>query len=156
MVSGEVVDASPVEGYLIYDSNPKSHNKISETKKIDLDIDKYNLSYKNPTINEMKEVLKKFSYNLLETKIVRISQITFNLCAPGSSHPMTTRRMGKEAHSILDGNPEFSGFDNIFVSGTSVVSTPGVANPTLTALALRVVDFFTLVKESKLKYDNSN
>ena len=60
-----------------------------------------------------------------------------------ASHHMGTTRMGNDpASSVVDRNCQVHGIDNLYVAGSSVFSTSGSANPTLTivALALRLAD----------------
>ena len=58
-------------------------------------------------------------------------------------HHMGTTRMSAEAtHGVVTANCQVHGYENLFVAGSSVFSTSGWANPTLTivALALRLAD----------------
>ena len=60
-----------------------------------------------------------------------------------ASHHMGTTRMGNDlASSVVDRNCQVHGIDNLYVAGSSVFSTGGSANPTLSivALALRLAD----------------
>lgn len=53
------------------------------------------------------------------------------------AHHMGTTRMGDDpAHAVLDRNARVHGLHNLFVAGSSVFPTAGMANPMLTALAL--------------------
>lgn len=59
------------------------------------------------------------------------------------NHHMGTTRMGENPRlSVVDGNCQIHGINNLSVAGSSVFVTSGVANPTLTivALALRLAD----------------
>ena len=61
----------------------------------------------------------------------------------GGHHHMGTTRMGKDPEvSVVDGNCRVHGVDNLYVAGSSVFTTGGFGNPTLTivALALRLGD----------------
>jgi choline dehydrogenase-like flavoprotein len=58
-------------------------------------------------------------------------------------HTMGTTRMGNDpASSVVDENCRVHGFGNLFLAGSSVFTTGGYANPTLTivALAMRLGD----------------
>lgn len=58
-------------------------------------------------------------------------------------HHMGTTRMGADpATSVCDGDGRVHGLANLWVAGSSLFTTPGAANPTLTivALALRLAD----------------
>lgn len=55
----------------------------------------------------------------------------------GGGHLMGTTRMGdKPENSVVDTNCRLHDLDNLFVAGSSVFPTSGVANPTLTVMAL--------------------
>jgi hypothetical protein len=61
----------------------------------------------------------------------------------GGGHTMGTTRMGDDpATSVCDAHQRVHGYDNLYLSGSSVFPTGGAANPTLTivALALRLAD----------------
>ncbi len=54
----------------------------------------------------------------------------------GYHHMGTTRMAGDPANGVVDQNCQVFGYSNLFVSGSSVFSTSGWANPTLTIVAL--------------------
>jgi choline dehydrogenase-like flavoprotein len=59
----------------------------------------------------------------------------------GGGHTMGTTRMGHDPRtSVCDGRQRVHGYDNLYLSGSSVFPAGGAANPTLTivALALRL------------------
>lgn len=60
----------------------------------------------------------------------------------GSHHLGTTRMHDDPRHGVVDRNGKVHGIDNLYVTGSSVFTTGGAANPTLTivALALRLAD----------------
>jgi choline dehydrogenase-like flavoprotein len=60
----------------------------------------------------------------------------------GYHHMGTTRMSADPATGVVDGDCRVHGYANLFVAGSSVFSTSGWANPTLTlvALALRLAD----------------
>ena len=49
---------------------------------------------------------------------------------------------GDARHGVVDAHCRVHGYDNLFIAGSSVFTTSGWANPTLTimALALRLAD----------------
>jgi len=58
-------------------------------------------------------------------------------------HHMGTTRMGDDPRvSVCDGDGRVHGMANLWIAGSSLFTTPGAANPTLTivALALRLAD----------------
>ena len=55
----------------------------------------------------------------------------------GGYHHMGTTRMSLDpAHGVVDADCRVHGYENLFVAGSSVFTTGGWANPTLTILAL--------------------
>jgi len=54
----------------------------------------------------------------------------------------TTRMADAPEHGVVDANCRVHGVDNLFIAGSSVFTTGGASNPTLTivALALRLAD----------------
>ncbi len=55
----------------------------------------------------------------------------------GSKHHLGTTRMSSDPrHGVVDGQCRVHGIENLFVAGGSVFATSGMANPTLTILAL--------------------
>jgi len=63
--------------------------------------------------------------------------------AGGGGHDMGTTRMADDPrHGVTDRHGKVHGVDNLFLAGSSLFSTSGFANPTLTlvALTLRVAD----------------
>jgi choline dehydrogenase-like flavoprotein len=61
----------------------------------------------------------------------------------GSWHHMGTTRMHAEpSQGVVDADCRVHGIDNLYIAGSSVFTTSGFANPTLTivALAIRLAD----------------
>ncbi|MFC1642340.1 GMC family oxidoreductase [Myxococcota bacterium] len=55
----------------------------------------------------------------------------------GGYHHMGTTRMGSDpAHSVVDRDCRVHGMENLYIAGSSVFTTAGFSNPTLTLLAL--------------------
>jgi choline dehydrogenase-like flavoprotein len=60
----------------------------------------------------------------------------------GFHHMGTTRMADSPEHGVVDANCRVHGVDNLYIAGSSVFTTSGASNPTLTivALALRLAD----------------
>ena len=60
----------------------------------------------------------------------------------GLHHMGTTRMSDDPKRGVVDRDSRVHGIENLFIAGSSVFPTYGVANPTLTivALALRIAD----------------
>ena len=80
-------------------------------------------------------------------------QVSGNLDSPdlqglsGGHHHMGTTRMSDDPRTgVVDGNCRVHNIDNLYIAGSSVFSTSGFANPTLTivALALRLADHLNM------------
>ena len=55
----------------------------------------------------------------------------------GSHHHMGGTRMGVDPRvSVVDSNLKVHGVDNLYVTGSSVFTTSGISNPTLTIIQL--------------------
>ncbi|WP_298922010.1 GMC family oxidoreductase [uncultured Roseobacter sp.] len=74
---------------------------------------------------------------------MRIDNEVIYRAVEGGGHIMGTTRMGDDpGSSVVDGNCRVHGYSNLSIAGSSVFTTGGYANPTLTlvALALRLGD----------------
>jgi choline dehydrogenase-like flavoprotein len=71
-------------------------------------------------------------------------------CTVGSHHIGTTRMASYPSGGVVDENCRIHGVDNLYVASSSVFPTSGVANPTLTivALAIRLADHLRLAGRS--------
>lgn len=68
---------------------------------------------------------------------VRLDNQTIFHEATGGGHIMGTTRMGDDPRrSVVDAECRVHGYSNLYVAGSSVFSTGGYANPTLTIVAL--------------------
>ncbi|WKZ57454.1 MAG: GMC family oxidoreductase [Bdellovibrionota bacterium] len=56
----------------------------------------------------------------------------------GCHHMGTTRMSSSAATGVVDRNCRVHGMENLFIAGSSVFSTSGAANPTLTIVALSI------------------
>lgn len=72
------------------------------------------------------------------------------MCAAGSHQIGTTRMADAPSQGVVDENCRVHGIENLYVASSSVFSTSGVANPTLTivALAIRLADYLRKIKPS--------
>jgi len=63
-------------------------------------------------------------------------------CSVGSHHIGTTRMASSPSRGVVDENCRVHGINNLYIASSSVFPTSGVANPTLTivALAIRLAD----------------
>ena len=70
---------------------------------------------------------------------------------PSRHHIGTTRMAARPENGVVDGNARMHGIRNLYVAGSSVFPTSGIANPTLTivALAMRLAD--ELKREWRMK-----
>jgi choline dehydrogenase-like flavoprotein len=76
----------------------------------------------------------------LDTAPSELSGVTFT---DASHHIGTTRMSSSERNGVVDSNCRVHGTRNLYAAGSSVFSTSGSANPTLTivALAVRLADY---------------
>jgi choline dehydrogenase-like flavoprotein len=70
---------------------------------------------------------------------------------PSRHHMGATRMAGSPRDGVVDEQCRVHGVDNLFVAGSSVFPTSGIANPTLTLLALtfRLGDHLTAVGKAQ-------
>ncbi|MDX1742039.1 MAG: GMC oxidoreductase [Ruegeria sp.] len=81
---------------------------------------------------------------------LRISNEKIVLGVSGGGHTMGTTRMGASPRtSVVDADCRVHGYENLFVAGSSVFTSSGHANPTLTlmALAARLGDKLGVINE---------
>ena len=90
------------------------------------------LNYQMPIdkrLNDSKKLTPKIRKEILEN-------LTENNIF-GIGHHMGTTRMGfSKEDSVCDLNLKYHGINNLYINSTSVFPTGGIANPTLTLLAL--------------------
>jgi choline dehydrogenase-like flavoprotein len=94
-------------------------------------------------LENVEESLRLLGETLIGSGLgrVRIVNDEIYLRCTGGGHIMGTTRMGDDPKtSVVDLNCRVHGYANFFVAGSSVFTTSGAANPTLTivALALRL------------------
>jgi len=70
-----------------------------------------------------------------------------SMCTVGSHQNGTTRMASTPSQGVVDENCRVHGIENLYVASSSVFATSGVANPTLTivALAIRLADYLRTV-----------
>ncbi len=76
----------------------------------------------------------------------------------GGYHHMGTTRMGSDAsNGVVDADCRVFSTNNLFIAGSSVFTTGGAANPTLTivALALRLADHLSRLSDKRLEKTTS-
>jgi hypothetical protein len=87
----------------------------------------------------IEEHIKLFGEQILKKNIgfVKIVNDEIYKNAQGGGHTMGTTRMGKSAiDSVCDLNNKIHGYENVFLSGSSIFTTGGASNPTISIIAL--------------------
>ena len=87
----------------------------------------------------IEEHLKLFGEYLVSKNLgfVKIINDEIYKNAQGGGHTMGTTRMGKSINdSVCDKNNRVHGYQNLFLSGSSVFTTGGASNPTISIIAL--------------------
>ena len=87
----------------------------------------------------IEEHIKVFGEYVLKNDIgfVKIINDEIYKNAQGGGHTMGTTRMGHNIKtSVCDKNNKIHGYENIFLSGSSVFTTGGASNPTISIIAL--------------------
>ncbi|MEL6324829.1 MAG: GMC oxidoreductase, partial [Pseudomonadota bacterium] len=102
-------------------------------------------SFGGDDLRAVNEALLALGHRLAEQDLGRLridNDILFRQ-ATGGGHTMGTTRMGADpATSVVDADCRVHRYDNVYVAGSSVFTTGGASNPTLTiaALAARLAD----------------
>ncbi len=87
----------------------------------------------------IEEHIKLFGEHVLKNNIgfVKIVNNEIYKNAQGGGHTMGTTRMGYDIKTgVCDKNNKIFGYENIFLSGSSVFTTGGASNPTISIIAL--------------------
>lgn len=87
----------------------------------------------------VERVITALGASLIESNRgrARIHNDAIYKAATGGGHIMGTTKMGNtETDSVVDKDCKVHGYSNLFVSGSSVFTTAGGANPTMTIVAL--------------------
>ena len=98
-----------------------------------------------------RETMKELGRQLLAARIgmIRLNQEThadwMHVMDWGNHHMGTTRMHTDRSKGVVDTDSRVWGVGNLYVAGSSVFPTSGLANPTLTllALAMRMSDHLT-------------
>lgn len=95
------------------------------------------------SFNLLKSLFEKTQACRLEFDQKELEQSMANALPVGGHHIGTTRMGYTAKDSVVDTNCKVHGVDNLFIASSSVFTTNGHANPTLTivALALRLADY---------------
>lgn len=83
--------------------------------------------------------LRQLGETLVKTKKgrIQINNDTIFSQIKGGGHTMGTTRMGQDQKtSVVDRNCRVHRYENLFVAGSSIFTTGGYANPTITIIAL--------------------
>ncbi|MEM9937578.1 MAG: GMC family oxidoreductase [Pseudomonadota bacterium] len=144
-------DAELYSIYLRAEMSPETHNRVELTYGEDPSgLPRLKAMCAVSTTNHIvyRNVLERLGEQLIETGIGRlaINNETLFRTVHGGGHTMGTTRMGNDPKSsVVDANCRVHGYGNLFVAGSSVFTTGGASNPTMTivALASRLADFLT-------------
>lgn len=94
------------------------------------------------SIDKTTRLFAEYLYNN-NLGILRIDNNSIYRLADGGGHIMGTTRMGANIQdSVCDGNCKVHSYSNLYLAGSSVFTTSGASNPTLTitALSIRLAD----------------
>ncbi len=130
---------------------PEHHNRVERTYGEDpagLPRVKTMCAVSSEDLIIYRDILETLGRTLAETDQGRllISNETLFKDITGGGHIMGTTRMGEDpASSVVDANCKVHNYANLYVAGSSVFSSGGASNPTLTlvALASRLTDHLT-------------
>jgi len=121
----------------LIEQEPRSFNRIS--------LDSGNLDVFGDPLAHLRFRQTEKDHDTINYSINQLSKLTENLglnhskrpLVLGSHHLMGTTRMSKiEQDGVVDKNLKVFGTSNLYITGGSVFSTGGAANPTLTLTAL--------------------
>ena len=130
--------------------NPESRVMLSE-KKDALGIPQIALTWKTSQVDtDSYRRFVKILHSSLHTVGMKTTSFRHDLSPDGwpvsmrpAKHHMGTTRMHKdEKHGVVNEHGQVHGIHNLYIAGASVFPTSGMANPTLTivALAIRIAD----------------
>jgi choline dehydrogenase-like flavoprotein len=84
---------------------------------------------------KLGERLREAGLGTLDSSPAKLAELKYT---DASHHIGTTRMSGSERTGVVDGNSRVFGTSNLFAAGSSVFTTSGSANPTLTIVALSI------------------
>jgi len=119
------------------DLNPSS--KFSVDKKdfyATWELNQVDLENYHGIISATSILLKKWGFILKEIKRVENLKELKESAIPAYHPSGTTRAHQSKEFGVVDSVGKFHGCDNLFLCGSSIFTTPGWANPTLTIMAL--------------------
>lgn len=127
---------------------PERHNRVTLTDQLDpagLPLLRTMCAVNSEDLMKVLSALETFGTNLQINNVGRLLILNQNLFGDigGGGHTMGTTRMGTApGDSVVDKNCKVHGYNNLYVAGSSVFTTGGASNPTLTivALAARLAD----------------
>jgi choline dehydrogenase-like flavoprotein len=129
--------------------NPASRVTLSSERDA-LGLPRIRLDWKL-TEQDRRSIMQHFYSLALEFGALGMGRVLVNMrddgiwpdmVAGGNHHMGTTRMSDSPANGVVDRNCRVHGIENLYVGGSSVFPTSGIANPTLTivALALRLAE----------------
>jgi choline dehydrogenase-like flavoprotein len=131
--------------YLMVEHAPNrdSRSKLSEQARDELGMPRIELDirYDEPSLDTLEQMTQRLAIELGRLDAGRLQwsltrhEIVRNMNL--SRHHMGGTRMARSAKDgVVDADCRVHGVDNLYVAGSSVFPTSGIANPTLTLLAL--------------------
>lgn len=146
---GGVVDAYGVD--IMAQMTGRPENRVTATDALDpsgLPLLSARCTIDAPAREAIDTVVRALGAELLASDLgrLRIDADSIFTDTGGGGHTMGTTRMGTDpASSVVDADCRVHGYRNLYVAGSSVFSSGGSLNPTLTivALAHRLADHLT-------------
>lgn len=126
------------------EQKPDKKNKIEINKNkaiLDWNFTDNDFANLKKSIEDLNIIFKEMESKFILKKIFNSDKDKINNYLKknifGIGHHMGTTRMGfKKEDSVCDLNLKYHGIENLYINSTSVFPTGGIANPTLTLLAL--------------------
>jgi hypothetical protein len=87
-------------------------------------------------VTTAKSLLRNWGFSLKEIKMINSLEDLKESAIPAYHPSGTTRAHKSPEFGVVDSIGRLNGCDNLFICGSSVFTTPGWANPTLTIMAL--------------------
>ena len=99
-------------------------------------MDQIDLQNYHEIVNTAELLLKKWGFKLKEIKNINSVQDLRESSIPAYHPSGTTRAHASKEFGVVDGIGKLYDCENLFLCGSSIFTTPGWANPTLTIMAL--------------------
>ncbi|MSR60900.1 MAG: GMC family oxidoreductase [Planctomycetes bacterium] len=149
----ECATREPVPAYFMLEQrlNPESRLTLSEERDA-LGLPRVRLEWRftPEDADALRGAVRAFACELGAAAQARVrcewpAASPFQEYSPSRHHIGTTRMHADPAHGVVDADARVHGLANLFVVGSSIFPTPGIANPTLTviALTLRLAEHLT-------------